>query len=414
MVRSGWVSWWVGLALGCGSSTPSEPAPVEPEAPAAKAVEGPQPVLFMVQAQFLPTNKPGPAKGVFYRKDGDFWTSDVLEDPDSNVWHKAMFWRDGILTIGAQRALLKHWTKQGDKWEAKTLYEATFGGTYDRFRDVEIGDVDGDGQDEIVLATHDAGVVAVGDEQVDGKWVFQQFDKTPDTFVHEVEIGDVDGDGKNEFYVTPSERNKANGASQPGGVFRYDHQPDGTYARRPVVQYDKTHAKEILVTDLDADGTDELYVVKEGVTTVSPTKMTLEEPVAIERFVAGEGQALVGTVIGELPGEAQCRFLVAGDVNHDGKAELVAASKGTGLWLLESGPDAFTTTKIAENTGGFEHATHLADLDNDGKLEIYAASEMRRHRLLRRYVFDGERYVPTVIAPIPERHITWNLADGTL
>jgi len=406
MVGMWWLAW-----LGCsGSSAPPVPEAADPE-PAAKAEpEGPEPVLVMVQAQFLPTNKPGPAKAVFYRKQGRIWTPETLEDPESNVWHKAVFWRDGLLTIGAEKALLKHWTRTDGVFRGQTLYEAEFGGKFDRFRDVEIGDVDADGAEEIVLATHDAGVVAVGDE-TDGAWSFQQFDKAPDTFVHEVEIGDVDGDGKQEFYVTPSERNRASGASQPGGVYRYDVQPDGTYARTPVVEYTATHAKEILVTDLDGDGTDELYVVKEGVTVVSNSKTTLEEPVTIERYTRDEAGQWSMSPVAELPGESQCRFLVAGDVDHDGDEELVAAAKSTGLWRIE--PDG-EVSNIATDTGGFEHATHLADLDGDGKLEIYAASEQRGNRLLRRYVWDGEGFRAEVMAPIPDRHITWNLADGSL
>ncbi|MEM6927926.1 MAG: hypothetical protein AAF602_13425, partial [Myxococcota bacterium] len=140
MMGSGWV---VAMAIvGCGGSTAPTPEP-EPEAPAPVVEEDSSRALFMVQAQFLPTNKPGPAKGVLYRRKGGQWVPEILEDAESNVWHKAVFWRDGILTIGAQRALLKHWTKGTDGWSATTLYEASFGGKFDRFRDVEIGDVDG-------------------------------------------------------------------------------------------------------------------------------------------------------------------------------------------------------------------------------------------------------------------------------
>ena len=36
-----------------------------------------------------------------YRTDGKDWYPEASEDPDTNVWHKAMAWRDGILTLGA-------------------------------------------------------------------------------------------------------------------------------------------------------------------------------------------------------------------------------------------------------------------------------------------------------------------------
>ena len=41
-----------------------------------------------------------------------------------------------------------------------TIVDAELGPGVDQ-RDIEVGDVDGDGQDEWIVATHDAGVVAV-------------------------------------------------------------------------------------------------------------------------------------------------------------------------------------------------------------------------------------------------------------
>lgn len=391
-----------------------EPAPAPPPAPEPAAPSGPAPTLIMTQAQF-PGGKPGPAKAVLYRTDGKEWFPEVVEDPDSNVWHKGMPWRDGFLTLGAQKAMLKHWTRGADgTWTAATLWETSFGGKFDRLRDIEIGDVDGDGADEMVIATHDMGVVAVGDEGEDKTWTFQEFDKTPDIFVHEVEIGDVDGDGKLEFYVTPSERNKASGVSQPGGVARYDHQPDGTYKRTQVVHWEESHAKEILVADLDGDGTSELYVAKEGhVVKGEDGTKSLKDPAQIVQMVH-EGGSYTEKVVAALEGEKQCRFLVAGDVDHDGKKDLVAAGMDSGLWFLKGGDEGFTPSVILKESGGFEHATHVADLDGDGNLEIYAASEKKDYRLLRRFTWDGAAWKSEVIAPIPDKHITWNLQDAKL
>jgi len=48
----------------------------------------------------------------------------------------------------------------------------------------------------------------------------------------------------------------------------------------------------------------------------------------------------------------------------------------SGLWLLEHRPDnVFKLRLIDAETGGFEHATHITDLDEDGKLEIYVAAD---------------------------------------
>ena len=83
------------------------------------------------------------------------------------------------------------------------LWSQSWGGKFDRLRDIEIGDVDGDGKDEYVIATHDYGVVAVYNPAEDGgEPEVIELSKKADTFVHEIEIGDIEGDGTLEFFAT--------------------------------------------------------------------------------------------------------------------------------------------------------------------------------------------------------------------
>jgi hypothetical protein len=410
-----------GAALSSVSSCSGEstsvppPPPAPPPAPKKVAPSGPVPTLLIVQAQFVSDPpKPGPARLTLYRTDGTDWFPEVIEDPDSNVFHKAIPFRDGILTIGAMKAMLKHWTRDNahpGQWKATTLWERSWGGKFDRLRDVEVGDVDGDGKDEIVLATHDMGVVAVGNENEDGTWSFQEFDKGGAPFVHEVEIGDVDGDKVLEFYVTPSDRNKASGASQPGGVVQFKWAGDH-YERKTVVSWPNTHAKEILVTDLDGDGVSELYVAREAHIEKGEkgAKAQLLEPAKILRMIP-DGGSWKEEVVMVLDGEKQCRFLLPGDADQDGTKDLVAAGMETGLWHLEPGASGWTKASIDAKSGGFEHATLVTDLDGDGKSEIYAASESVT-RELNRYTWDGTTWKKTKIDDIPKMRITWSLQPG--
>ena len=61
---------------------------------------------------------PLPARLGILTRQGNKWTHRVLEDPDSNVFHKAMVYRDGvgaegILTLGGMNAAVKLWKTDG-------------------------------------------------------------------------------------------------------------------------------------------------------------------------------------------------------------------------------------------------------------------------------------------------------------
>jgi hypothetical protein len=369
--------------------------------------------LIVVQSQFVSRGgkvEPGPAKLLLVRPGAPLWTTEVIEDPESNVFHKGIFWRNGVLTIGAMGAKLKHWTRGNKGWQGRQLWAASFGGKFDRLRDIEQGDVDRDGHPELVIATHDQGVVAVGHE-AGGKWRFEQLGREPNTFVHEIEVGDTEGDGKLEFYCAASDRNRASQVSQPGGVYRYDWNGT-TFVRSTVGTWSDTHPKEILLADVNADGKDELYVVLEALTSRQEKRLIMERPVQILRASQSTAGHWTTEVVAEIQ-DLQTRFLVPGDVDGNGKVELVAAAMRSGLWLLRKNKAGrFDKTLIDGDSAGYEHATHVADLDGDGRAEIYVAAD--RQKQIRQYVWEGKTFRRTKILEMPGHQITWNIQHGPL
>jgi len=407
-------------ATSTSSPAPSSAAP-QPEASAAPAaqaprqdpIEGPQvAALLVAQAQFVdekgPDGKtrpvPGPAKLTIVRKTGDGWTVSILEDPDSNVLHKAMAYEDGFLTIGGNQAMLKTWRFADGKWQQQTHWNPKFGGKHDRLRDIERGDLDHDGTDELVIATHDQGVVAI--VHPDENWRVEEVDRQANMFVHEIEIGDVDGDGKMEFFATPSKPNKLD-QEQPGEVTMYKSSPEG-WQKSIVDAPGDTHAKEILVADVDQDGISELYIVWEGALGQGGT---LLRPVTVKQYRLQRDGTWQSTEVASVP-DRLMRAIAAGDVTGDGKIDLVAGGLSSGLWLFERDGDGWKKTQIDANSSGFEHPVLLADLDADGTLEIYVASEDQGE--LRQYRFVDGKFVPTKIAPLEKGDITWNLSDAKL
>ena len=180
-----------------------------------------------------------------------------------------------------------------------------------------------------------------------------------------------------------------------------------SYVRSVVVAMDKTHAKEILVTDLDKNGRDELYVVNEAVKIGS----AIITPVQIVRYTKGEGETLERKVIHSIQ-DAQTRFLVSGDFNGDGTLDLVAASMKAGLWFIErDAQDQWSASLIDAQSSGFEHSAYGADLDGDGALELYVAADDQR--TLNAYVFKDGAFQKEKIGDIPVNTITWNIVSGS-
>jgi len=375
-------------------------------------------VIDELQPDGTTASKPGPAALIVLRQVGADWEPEELTDPDSNVFHKALpFDPDGqgeaILTIGAVGAYLKAWRKHDGVWSATTLWHPTFGGKLDRLRDLEIGDVNGDGQPELVIATHDQGVVGVLTRR-GGTWEAVELDKRPDTFVHEVELGDLDGDGKLEFFTTPSLPNVSNAEQQAGGIDMYRW--DGTtYARTPVVWSEAAHAKEILVADLDGDGKAALFAVLEAKTVARGDCRTADDfvPLRIPRYEL-EGETFVERDPATVP-DCMARFLTWGDVDGDGTNELVVATKNAGLWLLrrpERGDG--TAEQIDAESGGFEHATLVADLDGNGTAELYVAADAQHQ--LRRYRWNAasRTFDRETLLDLGGDQITWNVTWARL
>jgi hypothetical protein len=404
----------VGCGEGGGDKKTTAPATPPPAAPARAPlreplVGGPFPTLLVTQAQFLPAKPggsdatPGPAKLLIVRNTGAGWKTTTLEDPESNAFHKALPWGDGFLTIGANQAKLKTWRMAAGQWQEETHWSPKFGGKFDRLRDVEHGDVDGDGKDDLVIATHDQGVIVVVHPE---DWRVEEVDHQANTFVHEIEIGDVDGDGAAEFVATVSEPNKLD-AQQTGEVRMYKHTAGG-WQKSVVDAPPDAHAKEALTADVDGDGKAEVFVSWEGVIGEGGK---LVRPVSLKEYRWADGK-FTSSVVATVP-DRMMRAIAAGDVNGDGKIDIVAGAMSSGLWLFEQqAGGGWKGTVIDAQSSGFEHPVCLTDLDGDGALEIYVGAEDQQQ--LVQYKWSGGTFAKQVIASLAKGDITWNITPAKL
>ncbi len=395
------------------SAAASAPAAAPPE-PAAASAPRPKRVLALALSQFAGA-KPKPARMELLVPQPGTWKVVGFEDPDSNVFHKGLplSWPGDppvLVSLGGMKAAVKGWRPQAGGFVSETYWTEAFGGKFDRMRDAEVGDLDGDGKPEIAVGTHDQGVVAYLKRAGDGKWSVERLDRQPNTFIHEIELGDLDRDGALEIYATPSEPNRLDAGEQSGYVVRYV--PKLKQGRKIVADLGKRHAKEILVKDLDGDGKDELYVAVEALTKGDRNNVEIVEPVEIRRYDANTPPTQ-GKVVARIQ-DRYCRFLTAGDLDGDGKKELVAAAFRSGVWLIRPSQDpkqAWAIENIEPSSSGFEHAALLTDLDGDERDELYVAADDQGE--LRRYVWrDGKLARETILTrENPRETWTWNITS---
>jgi hypothetical protein len=183
------------------------------------------------------------------------------------------------------------------------------------------------------------------------------------------------------------------------------------YTKTVVDNLKRTHAKEILACDLEGDGRATLFSAVEAETKKEGDSVTIVQPVRIKQY-AFDGDRVAGRVIATLD-DLQCRFLTVGDVDGDGKKELVASAMRTGVWMLKRDSEGNWTKQLIDgDSSGYEHTTLISDLDGDGREEIYVASDDQQE--LRKYTFKGGRFEKEKIGEITKERITWNITAGVI
>jgi hypothetical protein len=233
---------------------------------------------------------------------------------------------------------------------------------------VELHDLDSDGDLDVLTAAPLGG----GADALEGDVAWHEnLGGMPPTFAHHrvheqarltrhATAGDLDGDGDLDIVAAVGGENT---------IFWYENEPPGTFsAPKPANAVGEDSAvRSVALGDLDGDGHLDIAFANTGDAEVG----------WLENDPDGDEPDFSQHYLTDHPFTAPF-WIEIGDVNHDGKGDLVATSIATGrvAWFRNTGNVADRFDLGADQAGGLQGATglELADVDGDGDLDFLVAT----------------------------------------
>lgn len=215
-----------------------------------------------------------------------------------------------------------------------------------------VGDVDGDGEEEVVFAGRigEQGLWWL-DRDKGGQWQPHLIDDTYPSLEAGGALFDIDGDGRLDFLG--------------GGDYKSDqimwwqqpHDPAAPWTRHHVLRMPQTQSHDQLIADIDGDGRAEVYFWNQRSQTLfvsripdSPTRCPWDNMLPVAAATAGREEGLT-----------------LADVDGDGRQELIAGLS----WYKPDGRGGYSRHEFAQ--GLVSPRPVAADFDGDGKVEIIIA-----------------------------------------
>lgn len=212
------------------------------------------------------------------------------------------------------------------------------------------------------------------------QWRWQSL--TDASWVMSIEVADLDADGDEDIVFSDKHGPKAgvHWLRNPGTL----GEPNAAWERTSLTSPDVTSANFITLADLDQDGLQDIVAVVELTKAEGQQNNYAHRRVLFLRRTAANGQTWNTHEILVPPGIGSGKGIAVGDIDLDGHLDIVLSSSGAegeliGTSWLRYQESPFDRVWSAHNIAGAPGTkydlVHLADLDQDGDLDVLANDE---------------------------------------
>lgn len=235
-----------------------------------------------------------------------------------------------------------------------------------------VADVNGDGQADLSVGNGctSSGHCQKGTVRVllgKGDGTFQLgADCGTGAWIRALALADVNGDGKPDIVV-----------AQEGGINILLGNGDGTFQLYAAYGSGGSAVRSVAVADVNSDGRPDLLVVSSCLSNSDCSS-------GIVGVLLGNGDGTFQPAVTYASGAVYGRSVAAGDVNGDGKTDVVVANqfgptedtRALAIGVLPGNGDGTLQSALTFESGGhWPTSVAVGDLNGDGKLDVVAAND---------------------------------------
>ena len=274
----------------------------------------------------------------------------------------------------------------------------TIGGGTDSTWGLALADLDGDGRLDIVVANRNLNMVSIFQNFcTPGNITTNSFGSRVDLPVagvpFSVKVADLDGDGKPDIIVSES---ASNTVSVLRNIGTGGIITTNSFAA-PINFTVGPSPANMAIADLDGDG-------KPDVVTISGVDNN--NAVSVLRNISTVGNIAFAPTV-NFPGLSSCDDVAIGDLDGDGKPDLAVSSGSAGqslsIYRNTSTPGSLTTNSFAPHVdfavGGWGNTVAIGDLDGDGKPDVVVLTQLPDHLSLFRNIGTVGSFTTSSFAP---------------